>query len=83
MSALVLTLVIGCGPTALLDAKTKVSKAPKVHHSASPKAPKAKGRRKPAKIKPMKFRKGKLSNSARASKPSKPAKGHKVKPRSV
>ena len=76
LSALLLSLVIGLGLTAPLEAKTKTPKAPKVHRSAKYKAPKQ--RKKPAKLKPMKFRKSKGS-----TKPAKAAKARKLKTRSV
>jgi len=81
LSALLLTLVIGLGLSAPLDAKTK-HKVPKTH-SAAQKAPKRstktpKVKHKPAKVKPMKFRKGKHSSSV------KPAKVRRTKaPKSV
>jgi hypothetical protein len=73
LSALLLTLVIALGMSSSLDAKTK-HKTPKAQHSTSYKAPKVK--RKPAKVKPMKFSKTKHSSKA--------PKAHKVKkPKSV
>jgi hypothetical protein len=75
-SALLLSLVIALGLAGSLEAKTK-HKTPKVHHSSSRKTPKApRVKHKPAKIKPMKFRKPK--HSARVHTP-KPPKARKVK----
>jgi hypothetical protein len=67
LSALLLTLVIALGITSPLEAKKyKPPKPAKVHHGTY-KAPKV--RRKPAKMKPMKFKKAK--GSAKAPKVSK------------
>jgi hypothetical protein len=79
LSALVLTIVIGLGLTAPLEAK-KQPRTPKVQpHSTSYKAPKRKT--KPTKMKPMKFKKAKKSGSARRVKPTKARKSKA--PRSV
>jgi len=73
-SALLLSLVIALGLTAPLGAKTRY-KAPKVHHhSSSRKTPRVK--HKPAKVKPMKFRKAKPRAKSRVHKA---AKAHRVK----
>jgi hypothetical protein len=80
LKALLLTLVIGAGLVTPLEARHKV-KTPKVHHSAAKanKAPKV--RHKPAKVKPMKYRKAKRNPQARTSKAPR---HHKVKtPKSV
>ena len=80
LSALLLTFVIALGLSAPLDAKTKHKTKT---HPAAQKAPKRstkmpKVKNKPAKVKPMKFRKGKHSKSV------KPAKVHQSKaPKSV
>ena len=73
LSALLLTLVIGLGTTASLDAKTTKYKAPKAHHNSASKAPKV--NRKPTKTKKMKFRKPKRSAQTHSVKPH----SHKVR----
>jgi hypothetical protein len=82
LSALLLTFVIGLGLTTPLEAKKhKTPKPP--HHSTTHKAPKRgtkmpKVKKKPTKMKPMKFPKAKHSASV------KPAKVRKSKaPKSV
>jgi hypothetical protein len=78
LSALLLTFVIALGMLAPLEAKTK-HKAPKAQHHTTQKAPKV--RKKPAKVKPMKYRKAKRQTTARTAHAPK---AHKVKrPKSV
>jgi hypothetical protein len=78
LSALLLTFVIALGMLAPLEAKTKY-KAPKAQHHTAQRAPKV--RIKPAKVKPMKYRKAKRQTTARTAKAPK---AHRVKrPKSV
>ena len=82
LSALLLTIVIALGLSAPLEARSR-RKTPKAQHHSAQKAPKRsskmpKVRKKPAKVKPMKYRKAKRSSSV------KPAKVRKSKaPKSV
>ena len=77
LSALLLTFVIALGTTVPLAAKAK--NTPQQHARKAAKAQKV--RRKPAKVKPMKFRKAKRTNQSRVVKPAKVRKAKR--PRSV